>query len=254
MFRSIPLNSVSIQNQLSLFHQITQRIASRNALTMDFDQDPQVVLFLERLCKLILMAPSREMAKQAWAIVTLLCQSLYPNDKIKLIMFLLSVPVSTVSVLAITLVKETLILELEEAETDFLQLLTASFYPILFDKDSSLYKDQDRHILKDKMLFIEKLDILFQVVNFYRFLQLKDVNRCIHKLLPKSQQEIITRTFLNPTRAFIVECAAELDDCKSSVSVDFEQEGGDLQRCRSTMMLLKDIIDQVISHSPEIGE
>jgi hypothetical protein len=96
-------------------------------------------------------------------------------------------------------------------------ILVQTFAPLLFDPKSVLYKTTmsgQALVFTDAELFLEKLDVMMNVVNLYRYLAIRDKNRDYGVITESNQQEWF-ETYFIPLQGMLKQVQELLlTDCK----------------------------------------
>jgi hypothetical protein len=154
--------------------------------------------FLDRFFRAILSSRSNEFSSKAYkTIKSMLCQ-IENQWKLQLLTYLFSIPVISLQVASIDLLKECLHQESLLETTPYFNsgsLLYTTFFPIIFSLSSKFYGSAS--IYHDPHAFIEKLDLLIQIVNLIKYLCLRDKNSNNPIMIEEEMSKIET-SFIKP--------------------------------------------------------
>ena len=158
-----------------------------NAISFDgFDVSvkSETSMFLERLMGIIVSSPSQTCSIKAFKSLKQGIHKLDAESKIHCIMKMLASFVPTLEVTGLELLKDSMHFEfthppvLKDAKWFTTALFSKSFYPLLFDPLSNLYKTaimgKDSSILDDEALFLQKVDVIMHVLNLFRYISIRD--------------------------------------------------------------------------------
>lgn len=174
--------------------------------------------FLDRLCRLVVMAPSQLLSQQAYRLLHRLEETMVSsNQSLDFIGFLFSLPATPLVVMGIEFLKKGIkrewnVMEKCNSVAQKHSYILLSWQarndlicPILFSKTSKLYRDSSTlqtnnlDIFNDPLVFIDKLDILMQALNLFQFLIIKrrDMQGQLRNndIFPEEEQESIKAHF-----------------------------------------------------------
>lgn len=189
-YRSLIRTDQVLNNTLLWQINLLERILAQlpvHAISFDgFDVSvtSETSMFLERLMGIIVSSPSQHCSIKAFKCLKQGIQKLDPQSKIHCIMKMLTSFVPTLEVTGLELLKDSIHFEfthppaLKGAKWFTTTLFPKTFYPLLFDPLSNLYKTsimgKDSSILNDEALFLQKVDVIMHILNLYRYVSIRD--------------------------------------------------------------------------------
>ena len=188
--------------------------------------------FIGRLCRLVVTAPTQSLSQQSYRLLARIEETISKKKCLELIGFLFALSVPSLCALGIEFMKKGMKREYEEIEAGVNQkesppslIFTAKrtvddiICLIVFNPTSPLYTTQQKenkkkNVLDDSLVLLDKLDIIMQALNFYRFLQMKEKEHksTNYDIFSEDTQDSIRSLFWIPMKKAVDDTTNSLQD------------------------------------------